>query len=47
VPSVLLKPVWVTSGNLAASVVRDGFVQVSQLCAGALRAACRRAGIEG
>jgi D-xylose transport system substrate-binding protein len=47
VPSVLLKPVWVTTSNMAATVVRDGFVQVSQLCAGALRAACRRAGIQG
>jgi D-xylose transport system substrate-binding protein len=46
VPSVLLKPVWVTASNMAATVVRDGFVQVSQLCAGALRAACRRAGIQ-
>jgi D-xylose transport system substrate-binding protein len=44
---VLLKPVWVTTGNMAATVVRDGFVQVSQLCAGQLRAACRRAGIQG
>ena len=47
VPSVLLKPVWVTTANMAATVVRDGFVQVSQLCAGPLRAACRRAGIQG
>jgi D-xylose transport system substrate-binding protein len=47
VPSVLLKPVWVTTGNMAATVVRDGFVQVSRLCAGQLRAACRRAGIPG
>ena len=47
VPSVLLKPVWVTTGNMAATVVRDRFVQVSQLCAGQLRAACRRAGIQG
>src|SRR5690348_7099525 len=46
VPSVLLKPVWVTTSNMAATVVRNGFVQVSQLCAGALRAACRRAGIQ-
>ncbi len=46
VPSVLLKPVWVTASNMAATVVRDGFVPVSQLCAGALRAACRRAGIQ-
>ncbi|HTT54017.1 MAG TPA: substrate-binding domain-containing protein [Streptosporangiaceae bacterium] len=47
VPSVLLKPVWVTTSNMAATVVRDRFVQVGQLCAGALRAACRRAGIFG
>jgi D-xylose transport system substrate-binding protein len=46
VPSVLLKPVWVTARNMAATVVRDGFVPVPQLCAGALRAACRRAGIQ-
>jgi hypothetical protein len=32
---------------MAATVVRDGFVPVAQLCAGALRAACRRAGIQG
>ncbi len=47
VPSVLLKPVWVTAASMAATVLRDRFVSAAQLCAGALRPACRRAGITG
>jgi D-xylose transport system substrate-binding protein len=47
VPSVLLRPVWVTARNMASTVVRDGFVPVALLCAGPLRAACRQAGIGG
>jgi D-xylose transport system substrate-binding protein len=47
VPSVLLRPVWVTAGRMAATVIRDRFVTAAQLCAGSLRAACRRAGIAG
>jgi D-xylose transport system substrate-binding protein len=47
VASVLLRPVWVTARTMAATVVRDGFVPVGQLCAGSLQAACRRAGIGG
>jgi D-xylose transport system substrate-binding protein len=45
VPSVLLRPVWVTAASMAATVIRDRFVTAAQLCAGPLRTACRRAGI--
>jgi D-xylose transport system substrate-binding protein len=45
VPSVLLRPVWVTATSMAATVIRDRFVAAAQLCGGSLRAACRRAGI--
>jgi D-xylose transport system substrate-binding protein len=47
VPSVLLRPVWVTAASMAATVIRDRFVAAAQLCGGSLRAACRRAGIAG
>ena len=47
VPSVLLRPVWVTAASMAATVIRDRFVTAVQLCAGSLRAACRRARIAG
>ena len=46
-PSVLLRPVWVTAASMAATVIRDRFVTAAQLCEGALLAACRRAGIAG
>ena len=44
-PSVLLRPVWVTAASMAATVIRDRFVAAAQLCGGSLRTACRRAGI--
>ena len=47
VPSVLLRPVWVTAASMAATVIRDRFVTAGQLCEGALLAACRRARIAG
>jgi len=45
VPSVLLAPVTVTTKNMNDTVVKDGFVQTSQLCAGSFAAACQSAGI--
>ncbi|MFC2968420.1 sugar ABC transporter substrate-binding protein [Acidimangrovimonas pyrenivorans] len=46
VPSVLLKPLWVTQKNMAATVVADGFVPAKKLCAGGTMAkACKAAGI--
>ena len=45
VSSVLLTPVWVTTSNMAATVVKDGAVKVSDLCVSAVAAACTTAGI--
>ncbi len=45
VPSVLLTPLWVTPKNMAATVVKDGFVSAKDLCAGDLAGACTAAGI--
>jgi D-xylose transport system substrate-binding protein len=45
VPSVLLTPQWVTTSNMASTVVADQFVKVSQLCVGSYAAACKSAGI--
>jgi D-xylose transport system substrate-binding protein len=46
-PASLLTPVWVTSSNMAATVVKDQFVSASALCSGAGAAACTAAGISG
>ena len=45
VPSVLLKPIWVSSENLADTAVKDKFVDAAQLCAGDLADACKAANI--
>jgi D-xylose transport system substrate-binding protein len=47
VASSLLTPVWVTSQNMAATVVKDQAVKVADLCVTAVRAACTAAGING
>ena len=45
VPSVLLVPEWVTTVNMAGTVVKDGAVPASQLCTGAYKQLCTAAGI--
>jgi D-xylose transport system substrate-binding protein len=45
VPSVLLTPEWVTTANMNSTVIKDGFVPKSSLCAGAYAQACTAAGI--
>jgi D-xylose transport system substrate-binding protein len=45
VPSVLLKPEWVTPSNMNSTVIADKFVPASQLCAGSFAADCTAAGI--
>jgi len=45
VPSVLLKPTWVTTSNMNATVIADQFVPAQQLCVGSYAAACKAAGI--
>lgn len=47
VPSVLLKPIAVTKGNVKTTVVADGFVETSELCEGVYASACKEAGISG
>jgi len=43
--SVLLTPVWVTTDNMASTVVKDGAVKASDLCIPAVATACTTAGI--
>jgi D-xylose transport system substrate-binding protein len=45
VPSVLLKPEWVTPSNMNSTVIADQFVPAQQLCVGAYAADCKTAGI--
>src|SRR5215475_14193025 len=45
VPSVLLAPKWVTTSNMASTVVADKFVTVAQLCIGQYAQLCKTAGI--
>lgn len=45
VPSVLLTPVWVTSANMASTVIKDAAVKTSELCIAAVASACTAAGI--
>jgi len=47
VPSILLTPEWVTTANMAATVIKDGFVPAKQICAGSYAADCAKAGISG
>ena len=46
-PSVLLKPEWVTTANMNATVIKDNFVPAKQLCTSAYKAECQAAGISG
>ncbi|MFL5798970.1 MAG: sugar ABC transporter substrate-binding protein [Actinomycetota bacterium] len=45
IPSVYTVPVWVTTDNMADTVVKDGTVKTSDLCAGAVASACTKYGI--
>jgi D-xylose transport system substrate-binding protein len=47
VPSVLLKPEWVTTANMQSTVIADNFVPASQICAGSFAADCTKYGISG
>ncbi len=46
VASVLLTPLWVTTRNMAATVVKDRWVKKAQLCAGSFASLCRAASIK-
>jgi D-xylose transport system substrate-binding protein len=45
IQSVLLTPIWVTTANMASTVVKDGFQKASAICISSLAAACTAAGI--
>jgi D-xylose transport system substrate-binding protein len=45
VPTVLLTPVWVTTSNIASTVIKDAAVKASALCISAVAAACTAAGV--
>lgn len=45
VPSILLKPIAVTKGNVKGTVVKDEFITADELCTGAYAKACKEAGI--
>ncbi len=45
VPSVLLKPEWVTPSNMESTVIKDQFVPAQQLCTGSYAAICKKYGI--
>jgi ABC-type xylose transport system substrate-binding protein len=44
-PASLLTPVWVTSANMNATVIKDQFVSAQSLCTAVGAAACSAAGI--
>jgi D-xylose transport system substrate-binding protein len=46
-PSVLLKPEWVTTANMNNTVIKDQFVPAKQLCTSKYASACQAAGIAG
>jgi D-xylose transport system substrate-binding protein len=45
VPSVYLTPKWVTTANMASTVIADQFVKVAQLCVGTYTTLCKTYGI--
>jgi D-xylose transport system substrate-binding protein len=47
VPSILETPEWVVPSTVESTVVKDGFVPASQLCAGSYAADCAKYGISG
>ena len=47
VPSILETPEWVTPSTVESTVIKDGFVPASQLCAGSYAADCSKYGISG
>jgi D-xylose transport system substrate-binding protein len=46
IKSVYTVPVWVTTDNMADTVIKDGIVKASDICAGNLADACAAAGIQ-
>ena len=45
IKSVYTKPFWVTKGNMADTIIKDGWLTPRDLCGGKLASACKEAGI--
>jgi D-xylose transport system substrate-binding protein len=45
IPSFLLDPIAVTADKIKATIIKDGFYKASDICTGAVAAACATAGI--
>jgi D-xylose transport system substrate-binding protein len=45
IPSVLLNPIAVTKTNIKSTVVKDGFLKASDICAGSYKTACANLGV--
>jgi D-xylose transport system substrate-binding protein len=45
IKSVYTTPVWVTTDNMADTVIKDGVVKASDICTGAVASKCQAAGI--
>ena len=45
-PAVLLTPLWVNGTNMEATVIKDKFINVTDLCAAVGAAVCTAAGIK-
>jgi D-xylose transport system substrate-binding protein len=46
VKSVFLTPTWVTTQNMASTVIKDGAVKAADICVPATQSACTAAGIQ-
>jgi D-xylose transport system substrate-binding protein len=46
IPSVYTVPTWVTTANMASTVIKDKAVSASTLCTGAVASACSKYGIQ-
>ena len=46
IKSVYTKPFWVTTENMNDTVVKDGTISASVLCAGKVASLCKDAGIQ-
>jgi D-xylose transport system substrate-binding protein len=45
-PAVLLTPIWVDTTNMESTVIKDGFVKASDICAAVGASVCTAAGIQ-
>ena len=46
IKSVYTTPIWVTSANMANTVIKDGWISATKLCTGTAASACTAAGIK-